>query len=113
MTMAFKVKKSKNATANVNGERMDQQIKKNLYVVGNLMRTNANSIAPLDSGVLRNSASVQRMQNKVAVIWTTPYAEKVYKKNKKNPQTTEWAEKDKEKNQQTYLEELNKGVVKK
>ena len=104
--MAIKSKKSKNFDTNLDGQRMVEQIFKNTREVGLVAGTNANAIAPQDSGDLRDEKKFKFVETgggaKATNIWDSDYAKTRYESNKKNPQTTRWAEKDYSKNKSKY-----------
>lgn len=107
-----RVFKSTNFNANLDGARIANQVRTNLRRVGGVARENSNNIAPYDTGNLRKSSRVLQTIDKVTIEWFAKYADKVFKVNKKNPNTTRWTERDYEKNSEKYLEESNKGVIK-
>lgn len=109
--MAVRVSFSRNALSNLDGKRMSKVVGQNLFKVGSVAGENANLIAPLDTGDLRNSRRLEKGVARVVNVWTVSYAEKVYFTNRKNPHTTRWAERDFEENGDEYLEKMKEGVV--
>lgn len=91
---------------------MLSQISDNTKTLGYAFERDANSIAPLDSGKLRNSSTIKNSQFAFTVIWDLPYANRRYYENKKNPGTKKWAQKAVNRNKSRYMEIIKKGVVK-
>ena len=110
--MTSNVEKSENFDENLDVARMVSDISKNVFKVGNLARTSSNKIAPLDTGKLRNSATVIKAPLSFKIVWTVVYARVRYRKNFKNPESTRWAKKDFKKNKDLYLKIINEGVIK-
>lgn len=106
------IKKSKNFDANLDAKRIERQILRNTDAVLEAAKEGANAIAPFDLGGLRDSATIHKTKNGGYIEWDVPYANKVYRTNNKNPQTTEWAKKDAEQNQGEYERIMTEGVIK-
>lgn len=108
----MKIIKSKNFDTNLDASRMTRQISDNIQITLEEARDNANEIAPFDTGELRDSAKITMTQNGGEIEWGVPYANRVYHTNRKNPQTTEWAKKDFDRNGDKYLKQMKEGVIK-
>lgn len=110
--MSLKSKKSTDFDRNLNSNAMTQQIRHNQYKGSEILKDTANSIAPIDTGKLRNNVSSKNIGDDIVVTWEQPYAGKVYKVNKKNPHTTQWIVKGFNKKRQVLLKIMSEGVVK-
>lgn len=108
----MKVTKSRNFDTNLDADRMQKQIKLNTQQTLEEAEEGANSIAPLDMGALRQSSSIHITSNGGYIEWDVPYANKVYHKNNKNPQTTEWDKKDYDRNKAKYLATMKEDIIK-
>lgn len=110
--MSLKSKKSTDFDRNLNSSVMVQQIRHNQYKGSEILKDTANSIAPIDTGQLRNNVITTKSSESVVVTWEQPYAGKVYKVNKKNPQTTKWIIKGFNRKRQVLLKIMTEGVTK-
>ena len=81
---------------NLNPKNAITQIEKNLMKSAEIIKDTGNTIAPIDSGKLRQSArtGANNSGNNLSsyVEWTVSYAFERYYHNKTNPQTLKWAE---------------------
>lgn len=89
--------KSKNFDRNLNSAPMLKKIRYNTFKASEVLKQKSNSIAPVDTGKLRqNVTQVKSSSSNVfreTVTWQQPYAGVRYTKNKKNPQSKYWVKK--------------------
>ena len=114
--MSVKIEKSGNFDKNLDSKLSKEQIRKNTFASSEIWKDEANQIAPIDTGSLRQNTTTKNTTkgNKFVsqVTWNAVYAEERYYTNYKNPQTTRWVEKAYDRKKKQIDSVMKRGVIK-
>lgn len=98
------VVKSRNFDNSMKSSKYVSNINRQLKVIAKEHLINSNQLAPFLTGRLRNSTrTIEEAKSTIVNEWYVPYAVLRYLVNRKNPQTTQWAEKAYQRDKERYL----------